>query len=84
MTKSAAKTDATATGTAAESEATEPDKAAIAKALGGTIRVLRSDKDGKRRAIDRRLTGDDILSVRAYPDKIVAVCVDGQRREMAV
>jgi len=51
----------------------------IARALGGTIRRLQR-RGGKAVAVERRLTGDDILAVAETADGLAVVTADGRRR----
>ena len=55
----------------------------VAKLLGGTVRVLRKGKDGKVGPVDRPLIARDVLDFVDHGDRIVAVTIDGQRREVA-
>jgi hypothetical protein len=74
----AAPTDADQAPTA---EMVQAMKAAIAKQLGGNIRVLQT-KDGKTEAVERKLTADDILSFKDYGDHGVVVTADGRKHRV--
>lgn len=56
-------------------------KAWLAKAIGGSIRVLAA-KDGKTKTVDRKLTADDILSFKLHSDHAVVVTIDGRKHRV--
>ena len=60
-------------------------KAGVAKLIGGTVRVLdEPDKEGKRKPVNRKITGEDILGFRVDGDTVRATTVDGRKVEAAL
>lgn len=62
-------------------EQLQEGKVWLAKAIGGSIRVL-ATMDGKTKAVDRKLTADDIMSFKLHPDHAVVVTIDGRKHRV--
>lgn len=64
---------------------TGPSHAQVARALGGKITVLETDKKtGETAPVARAVRAGDVLAVRMDGKTAIAVLIDGSRREAEI